>query len=556
MGQPYQRVRMPGDWFDELASGGGSPEAVAFLRGGERNRRLMLLAEVLDRLEEHPEELARTGTVATAWRLITEAAEHRPDAVEELLLSPQVGCWTAHLLRRLHGSVEGPPLWADIGHLHAVCLAARALAGLDAEVTVPVVDGAVVLPTLGLARLEKPGSGPEFTTATARLRGPGLTLAQPGGRAVTVHPLGRHDTGDWQPLRRLAPGTFLDDVDPYRDLTEPIAPERLDDAEVGAWRALFAEATAILRPAAPGPGRLRVQDIRRIVPWAGATAPPPGEVLSATTGDAFGSMVVSRPATGLALAEAMVHEFQHSKLGALLHLFPLLDDDRAEIHYAPWRPDPRHLTGLLHGAYAFVGVTGFWRDRMAEPAVVDGDLAAFQFALLRVQTGRVVRTLRASDRLTPTGRRLVDGLAGTLRGWRREPVPPAVAARAAAAAVSHAVEWRLRNRLAAEPAVAPARWVDDRLRLYRKPPVSPVTPDELLAAGHPSAAEHGYAATLRATPDDPHALAGWLLATATLHPHRRRLLRRPERFRAALASTGTTPGTPAMATLADRLCAA
>ncbi|MFD5317256.1 hypothetical protein [Streptomyces sp. NPDC127098] len=203
---------------------------------------------------------------------------------------------------------------------------------------------------------------------------------------------------------------------------------------------------------------------------------------------------------------------------------------------------------------------------MAEPSVVDRDVAAFQFALLRIQTGRVVRALHASDRLTATGRRLVDGLAGTLRGWRREPVPPAIAARAAAAAVSHAVEWRLRNRLAAEPAgsdtapvvrpVARALWVDDRLRLYREPPVSPVTPDELLAAGRPALAEAGCAATLRATPDDPHALAGWLLATATLHPHRRRLLRRPERLSAALASTGTTPGTPAMTTLADRLCAA
>ncbi|MDT0321699.1 HEXXH motif domain-containing protein [Streptomyces millisiae] len=568
MEQPCERMRMPGHWFDELASGGGSPEAVGFLVSAERNRRLILLAEVLDRVEEHSGALAGPDSVAAAWQLISEAARHRPPAVEELLCSPQTGSWAAHLLRRLHGSAGGPPLWVDVGHLHAVCLAACALAGLDADVTVPVRDGAVVLPTLGLARLEKPGSGIEYDTATARLRGAELTLAQTTGRAVTVTPLSERETADWFPLRRLGPTTWLDDVDPYRDLAEPVPPERLEDAEVEVWRQLFKEAATIPRPGPSGPGRLRGTDIRRIVPWAGTSGEPRSGVVSATTGDAFGSMVVSRPATGLALAEAMVHEFQHSKLSALLHLFPLLDDDRAEIHYAPWRPDPRHLTGLLHGAYAFVGVAGFWRDRMAEPSVADRDVAAFQFALLRVQTGRVVRTLRASDRLTPTGRRLVDGLAGTLRGWRREPVPPTIAARAAAAAISHAVEWRLRNqtRLATEPAgsgtppvdrpVSPDVWADDRLRLYREPPTRPVTPDELLAAGLPSAAEHGYAATLRATPDDPHALAGWLLATATLHPHRRRLLRRPERLSAALASTGTTPGTPAMATLADRLCAA
>ncbi|MFC8694308.1 aKG-HExxH-type peptide beta-hydroxylase [Streptomyces parvus] len=36
----------------------------------------------------------------------------------------------------------------------------------------------------------------------------------------------------------------------------------------------------------------------------------------------------------------------------------MLDDDRTEEHHAPWRPDPRRLPGLLHGAYAFVGVAG------------------------------------------------------------------------------------------------------------------------------------------------------------------------------------------------------
>ncbi|TDC73818.1 HEXXH motif domain-containing protein [Streptomyces hainanensis] len=568
-------MRMPGHWFDELASGGGSPEALGFLVTAERNRRLILLAEVLDRVEERPGALAGLEAASTAWRLITETVGERPMAVEELLLSPQVGCWAAHLLRRLHGSADGPPLWVDAGYLLAVCLTARALAGLDADLRVPVRDGAVALPTLGLVRLQPAGSGPRFTMATARLRGARLSLTQVGGHAatVTVAPLSERETPGWLPLRRLGPTTWLDDVDPYRDLAEPIAPTRLAEPEVRAWRRLYERAATIPRPAPPAPGRLRVADIRRIVPWTGASPRPRAGVLSATTGDAFGSMVVSRPPDGLALAEAMVHEFQHSKLGALLHLFPLLDDDRAEIHYAPWRPDPRHLTGLLHGAYAFVGVAGFWRDRMSEPSVVRADIAAFQFALHRAQTGKAVRGLRASNRLTPAGRRLVDGLAGTLRGWRDEPVAPAIVARAAAATVSHAVEWRLRHlrcpdeetaalaagsrsgAYAARIAAEPAPWADDRLDLYRDPPRTPATPDELLAAGDPLAATAGYADRLRHAPDDPHALAGWLLATTTLHPHRRRLLRRPERFRAALTATGSTPGTPEMDDVADWLCA-
>ena len=45
---------------------------------------------------------------------------------------------------------------------------------------------------------------------------------------------------------------------------------------------------------------------------------------------ACGAMVIARTSSPLALAETLVHEFQHSKLAALLHLFPLADDDRVE----------------------------------------------------------------------------------------------------------------------------------------------------------------------------------------------------------------------------------
>ncbi|MGI3202139.1 aKG-HExxH-type peptide beta-hydroxylase [Streptomyces sp. GLT-R25] len=147
------------------------------------------------------------------------------------------------------------------------------------------------------------------------------------------------------------------------------------------------------------------------------------------------------------LAETLVHEFQHSKLAALLHHFPLLDDDRIERFYAPWRSDPRHLTGLLHGAYAFTGVAGFWRLRMHDPSsdtAVRG-FAAYHFALRRLQARLVVRTLGQSGRLAPLGTVIVDGLARTLTDWLHEDVPQGVLYRARTAARLHRTEWRLRN---------------------------------------------------------------------------------------------------------------
>ncbi|WP_229870685.1 aKG-HExxH-type peptide beta-hydroxylase [Streptomyces phaeofaciens] len=340
----------------------------------------------------------------------------------------------------------------------------------------------------------------------------------------------------------------MDDLDPYRDLDGPLPPARLEDAEAAAWQRVFEGAATLLASSGgAGPGRIDPAAIRAVVPWGRTDAQPPAPPtvqVSATSGDSFGAMVIARPSSPLALAETFVHEFQHSKLAALIHLFPLLDDDRDERYYAPWRADPRHLTGLLHGAYAFTGVAGFWRDRLAD----GGDdrateEAGYHFALRRMQSRLVVRTLLGCDRLTAQGRALVSGLARTLDGWLREPVPPAALRRARAAAVLHRTEWRLRNLApesdSAEPAGHPrlradrTLWPDVRTQAFAVPPLAPHTGDEYLAAGDPVGALTRYADELAANPAEPHILAGWIVAHAALDPGResRRMLARPELLR-------------------------
>lgn len=489
----------------------------------------------------------------------------------------------------------------------------------------PLTDGGLCLPGLGLARL--PCTAPGLRIGRARTDGEELTLVgsgrngeevsvtvrpateplprgtaraatapsttvaarqpQPTIPAETIHPplaserplTGPANTPDaWLPLRtltHLAPSgplaIPLEDLDPYRDLDDPLPPARLDRAEAEEWQRLFEEAVEMLdTPGGTGPGRLVPSMIRAVSPF-GRTAvlppAPPTVLVSASSGDSFGGMVIARPSSALALAETLVHEFQHSKLAALLHLFPLLDDDREERYYAPWRPDPRHLTGLLHGAYAFTGVAGFWRDRMTvaekdaagpgdavaskgdgvpqEPAATTGsgcsaDEAGYHFALRRTQARLVVRTLLAEGRLTPQGRALVSGLARTLDGWLREPVPSAALARARTAAALHRTEWRLRN-VAPDPGSTyppdtpryrPDRtaWPDLRTHAFATRPTAPRTADDHLAAGNPAAALVRYAEELAADPAEPHALAGWIVARALLDPGRaaRRMLARPE----------------------------
>ncbi|MFD7766817.1 HEXXH motif domain-containing protein [Streptomyces sp. NPDC059787] len=544
--EPPAPFRMPATLFDEFAAGGHSAEGVAFLEQGERARRLLLLSTLLKRLWNLPTPLSQ---VADAWRVFKEASGRAPEPVERLLLAPTTGAWIAHMLRRAHGTANGPRLWVEAARMNTLAVVAALHTGTEASLSVPLEDGALHLPGLGLVRLPDGAAG--LSAGRASTRAGELTLTGPGrdGRrsSLTCRPVPvpvteapPADDTRWLPLRTLTVGPVavpLEDLDPYRDLDDPVPPARLDADEALAWQGLFDEAVAILANGkGAGPGRLDPAVIRAVVPWARTSLlppPPPDVRVSASSGDSYGAMVIARPSSPLALAEALVHEFQHSKLAALIHLFPLLDDDREERYYAPWRPDPRHLTGLLHGAYAFTGVAGFWRDRLSDPE--HADTAAYHFALRRTQSRLAVRTLLTSGRLTETGHALVTGLARTLDGWLREPVPEAALTRARTAAVLHRTEWRLRNvdpATTAELRFRPDRapWPDVRTHAFALPPTGPRTPDEHLAAGNAAAALAGYDDGLARDPGDPHLLAGWIVARAGLErgPGARRLLARPE----------------------------
>ncbi|MFI9599347.1 aKG-HExxH-type peptide beta-hydroxylase [Streptomyces sp. NPDC052043] len=572
--QHQATFRMPADLFAELAAGGGSAQAVAFLARGERARRLLLLRTLLDHVRALPTPLT---PAAEAWRVLKEAAERAPGPVDRLLLAPATGAWIAHLLRRRHGTATGPPLWVEAGHLNALAIAASVCAGTDAVLRVALTDGGLFLPGLGLARLRAAQQEP--AVGLARTRAGELTLTAPGHdgspTSLTCRPatvplrggpgaeaVSRDDRDGWTPLRTLthrgpagAVAIPLDDLGPYRDLDDPLPPARLTAAEATTWQRLFEEAAALLAvPGGTGPGRIDPAAIRAVVPF-GRTGPAPSDPLttlvSASSGDSYGGMVVARPAAALALAETLVHEFQHSKLAALIHLFPLLDDDREERYYAPWRADPRHLTGLLHGAYAFTGVAGFWRDRLnAAQHPGQAGTAGYHFALRRTQSRMVVRTLLTSGRLTAQGHALVSGLARTLDGWLREPVHAAALGRARTAAALHRTEWRLRNVAApapsrrsaqgagagpaTEPVLRPRAdrtfWPDVRTLAFAVRPAVPRTPDEYLAAGDPATALVGYTDALARDPAEPHSLAGWIVARAALGRDRaaRRMLARPE----------------------------
>jgi hypothetical protein len=117
------------------------------------------------------------------------------------------------------------------------------------------------------------------------------------------------------------------------------------------------------------------------------------------------------------------HEARHIKLSALLNLVSLCKPDDGQRYYAPWRVDPRPASGLLQGAYAFLGVSGFWRGQQAsapEPEV--RRRAAAEFALWGDGAALVCDTLLSSEQLTPEGLEFTREMERVPAAWQREPV--------------------------------------------------------------------------------------------------------------------------------------
>jgi uncharacterized protein len=142
-----------------------------------------------------------------------------------------------------------------------------------------------------------------------------------------------------------------------------------------------------------------------------------------------------------------VHEAQHLKLSALLDLVTLTRQDDGRRYYAPWRTDPRPASGLLQGAYAFLGVCGFWRHQrqMAADAAIR-QRADAEFARWRAGAARVTKTLLSSGQLTPAGRDFVQEMTGVLEPWLREPVPHDALAIAKRETQEHLARWQAANQ--------------------------------------------------------------------------------------------------------------
>jgi HEXXH motif-containing protein len=387
-----------------LGRGLGGAKAVRALWNGQHSKRLLLLRLLIDNWP--PATEGRDEAVAA----IAEAEGREPFGVRKILIDPMVGAWSAKTVRGLRKRTMEP---ADLGHFGAVAAATALRAGVSARLPGYARDGWLHLPTLGRVRVPAARGRVDMDTLDGRLRVDG----EDAGAA-------------WQARRTLAiegrPPLMieLEDLDPYRDAHHVPAAERLTDDEADEWRRCLAEAWQILTHHAPARAAEIAEGLQCLVPLAKLD---PRAARSATSMEAVGVIGLDLPRTAVDFAVALVHEFQHSKLSAVLDIVPLYEDsDR--MFFAPWRTDPRPIGGLFQGVYAFLGVADLWRALGADPEVFPQAQRAFADA--RAQVTDAWGTLRESGLLTSEGARFVQGMTYGVENLHASHLPAATVAAA------------------------------------------------------------------------------------------------------------------------------
>ena len=427
--------------FTSLARGGGSQDAIEQLVAGQRSKHLILLSKVaeLARRGDHPDDALGVA----GYQLLAQVQRQDPAAAAEVIGYPSVGAWALHVIRSSTAAAAGTAA-ADTASVAGVSLpgvrpsglatiaaAAAIRAGLDAEIEVPVLGAGVLLPSLGTA--EAAGGTAIVAAKEAEVRSENLRVrVQPG------------EPG-WRELRRATAGplsVLVDDLDPFRMPTPDGGPTgRLTPSQLTELRDTLSAAWPVLSPA-------RAAEIAAIVRVIVPYRPPESGNfhISVSSPQVFGTIAMSRQPDKYTCAETLVHETQHLKLSALLDLVTLMRPDDGQRYYAPWRPDPRPASGLLQGAYAFLGVSGFWREQRQEaPEPGVRRRAEAEFARWRDGAAAVVATLLRSGQLRSAGETFVETMAEVLDGWRREPVPGDALAVARRESERHLVRWQATN---------------------------------------------------------------------------------------------------------------
>jgi HEXXH motif-containing protein len=435
---------LPHSAFREICGGPVSPDIIRLMSTTQYSRRKLQLHALTGLARDNPTVAGPLTSTDEVWRLLVTIESRAPEIVEDVLMYPPVGAWLSRMVHRIaSGESATTPLWTEFGYLHSTVAATAIRANMPMSIRVPVLHGAVNLPTAGHVRL--PVTFPVGMAHMVadhrgvRLRGPSFDVTLPDDLTeptADYQPTRTHMTEDGGRVLRLR----IEDTDPYRAFTRPRRPHRLSPLDIADWAKLIDEAWHVLSTSHSHFAEEVSAGLTTVMPAAAED-----ELLAASSPSGFGGMMLSANESPVTMAELIVHELQHSKLNALLDLVTILDQPGEATEYAPWRQDPRPPIGLLHGIYAFASAVEFHRAQRRHSPSPDRKRADFLFAHRRAQVGEAISVVRGLRGLTDLGREFVDIVAGRIDTCDRDAVDVEVLRTVRAMTADHRATWRMRH---------------------------------------------------------------------------------------------------------------
>ncbi len=170
----------------------------------------------------------------------------------------------------------------------------------------------------------------------------------------------------WQltrPYHAIVPGVWLAEVDnnPLSDFEAHPDKQgnRLDlgGKSVAEWLQSLRAAFALIDTHLP----LLGEELRLVATLVVPVGHHDERHLSASYQEVIGTAYMTLHPDLMTMTEAVVHEFQHNKLNAAMHLDPLLHNAFSPLFASPVRPDPRPLHGVILAVHAFQPVARLYR---------------------------------------------------------------------------------------------------------------------------------------------------------------------------------------------------
>ncbi len=265
---------------------------------------------------------------------------------------------------------------------------------------------------------------------------------QPAAQGLLITPVGAEIRSSDGALRELArdggaptgvpirPGLALGLIDsnPLADIEDH--PDKdgnalsLGGRPAEEWVQALREALDLIDVALPAWAAELPAALRRIVP----VGFEPERHLSASYREAPGLCYLTLHPDPLTLAEAIIHETQHSKLNVLASLDPVLRNGQTTWTASPVRPDLRPLMGVLLAVHAFVPVAALHAElaRRAHPSSSSAHFMCRQAQVLS-SNARGLSVLHDLAEPTPAGQRLLKALSrqhASLHAASAGPLPP------------------------------------------------------------------------------------------------------------------------------------